>query len=118
MGDLAFRLAVVALAAVVAVVLVRLVRDRGDRPQSIVATGLAPGVYLFSSSSCDECPIARTRLEGVLGRDGYGEIAWEEDPETFDRLGITEVPATLVVADNAAELYPGAPDRLIRSLNP
>lgn len=85
----------------------------------MVATGLAPGVYLFTSSSCDECSIARTRLEGVVGRGGYREIAWEEDPETFDRLGITEVPATLVVAaDDAAELHPGAPNRLIRSLNP
>lgn len=51
---------------------------------------------------------ARTMLDSRLGPDGYTEHAWEEDPSTFQRLGVDEVPAVLVVTkDGSARLFAG-----------
>jgi len=78
----------------------------------IVDTGFAPGLYLFSSRTCNDCATARQRLAGVA----FTEIAWEEEPQTFERLGIADVPSTLVVSANGSGTwYRGVPRSVVRT---
>lgn len=82
-------------------------------PRPLPATDLDTGVYLFTSADCNECALARAKLEDRLGEGGYAEIAWEERPELFADLGVDAVPATMVVAaDGSALLWPGQPDSI------
>ena len=91
-----------------------LVRQRAKRSDRVIdAGGLAPGIYFFSSSTCETCVGARRDLSRLLGPDAFIEFAWEDTPGVFDELGIEAVPATLIVSDGGhAVLYPGAPARL------
>ncbi|MGH8916661.1 MAG: hypothetical protein ACRDZM_19375 [Acidimicrobiia bacterium] len=85
------------------------IRDR-RRPAPIDVTGLAPGVYFFSSATCHECLPARDLIEAALGPEGFVEVKWEEQPATFAEIGIEEVPATIVVEeDRPARLFTGIP---------
>lgn len=118
MDELAVRLAIVTVAAVGAFVLVRTVGGRDTRPRSVETGDLDPGVYLFTSSACGDCDTARLSLQAALDKRGFDEIRWEDDPETFERLGVGAVPATLVVRPGSSLLYPGSPEAAIRSLNP
>ena len=54
--------------------------------------GLEAGVYLFTSETCDSCPRARAALVEVVGAEGFREIAYEDEPETFARLGSAGCP--------------------------
>jgi hypothetical protein len=90
------RLGVVAV-IILLVVLVSIVFRRRPprRSRRIDATGLGPGLYLFTSHGCDSCGRARERL----ARRGftYTELSWEEKPETFEGLGIDAVPSLVAV---------------------
>ena len=118
MDDLAIRLAIVTVAAVGAFALVRTAGSRETRPRSVETGDLNPGVYLFTSSTCGDCDTARLSLQAALDTHGFDEIRWEDDPETFERLGVGAVPATLVVRPGSSLLYLGLPEAAIRSLNP
>lgn len=120
MGEVWIRLFVVAGALVTALVAVTLLRFRARRqPETVESAGLAPGIYLFTSSNCLECAPARRSLIEALGADGFAEVSWEDQSATFGELGVTAVPATLIVrGDGGAKLYPGQPTAALRLLGP
>jgi hypothetical protein len=120
MSDLLTRLVLIAgvLAVAAAAALVIRARARGGARQ-IKATGFAPGVYLFTSSTCPDCGSARRVLIDELGDRGFEEIEWERDPRVFDRLGIDAVPATIVVDESGkGTVWPGSPERAIAGFGP
>lgn len=111
MSDLWLRLGLIggALIVVAAVTLILRSRTTG-RPRRLEATGLDPGVYLFTSATCPTCSAARRSLTGQVGESGFVEVSWEQDPATFDRLGIDAVPATAIISPGGSgTLWPGAP---------
>ena len=118
MSEVWLRLAIVVGAVAVSLLIVGMLRRR-PAVSSSDSGALAPGVYLFTSSTCTDCVGARARLGDRLGSDGYIEIRWEDDPGLFTHLGIDAVPCTVVVGDDgSASLHPGKPDGALRGLNP
>lgn len=120
MSDLSLRLVVVG-GAVVLVLLIVLYLRRRDLAESIRVgrVDLDPGIYLFTSATCDTCEKARRRLERRLGQAGFVEYTWESHPETFAALGIDRVPSSLVVeAGGRGVLWRGQPDRMISTVDP
>jgi hypothetical protein len=90
---------------------------RRHRPvMTIRSLDLEGGVYLFTSEGCDTCATARAKLADSLG-DGFTEFIWEREPEHFGSLAIEAVPSVLVVDESGhGRLYPGQPNRALRSL--
>lgn len=119
MSEPVLRMTLIVGVIVVSLVVVWLDRvRRSRRPRSIVSTGLDEGLYLFTSASCPECASARAVLDEAVG-DGYEEVDWEGHPELFERLQISEVPTTLLVAsDGSARALPGDPTRALGSFGP
>ncbi len=119
MDDVLFRLIVVLAGTGVVIAVSAVLSARKRRPSRAVASsGLAPGFYLFSSIDCGECASARRRLDSAVGGDGYTEITFEAGSAEFDRLGITEVPSTLVVAeDGSAMWHRGVPPGITKTGN-
>lgn len=117
MDDLTIRLVVVGVTALL-VVLAAAATGRRSRARRLIAdTGLAAGIYLFTSGGCGQCAEARDRLAGIVGEAGYTEVPWEKEPATFERLAVGQAPSTLVVApDGSGTWHPGVPGRA--SLNP
>lgn len=92
-------------------------KRRPTRP--VVGSGLAPGIYLFTSRDCAGCASARARLDRMVGFGAYVEMTWETNPGEFERLRITEVPSTVVVAANgSAEWHSGVPSGIVKPGNP
>jgi hypothetical protein len=119
MSDLSLRLSLIFGALVVALVVSLALRMAKRRPVLIDPGTLGPGVYLFSSTSCLDCLPARSKLVERLGDQGFVELMWEREPDTFLELGIDAVPATVVVgADGAATLFAGMPVQALKTLNP
>jgi hypothetical protein len=120
MDDTMVRLLIVLAGTLVVVATAAVLKARGRRPvRAVPGSGLAPGIYLFSSGDCGECSAARTRLDRLVGSDGYRELVWETSPDQFERLRITEVPSTLVVAaDGSAEWHSGVPPGIAKPGNP
>lgn len=111
MNELWIRVVVVAaaVAAAVAVGFRQRRRSRGE-VREMAATGLAPGLYLFSSHACPTCTSARSRLEAGVGADGFTELVWEDDATVFQRLDVVAVPGVLRVHDDGrGTFYPGQP---------
>lgn len=94
LGDeILVRLVVVAIVAGLVVGVARF-RPRPRRtPLNVVGTLAGPGVFLFTATGCDSCDAAREIYVRVLGEDGFTELAWEEHPDTFSRLGVDEIPS-------------------------
>lgn len=108
----------VALAAALAISY-RLTSPGRIRPRSLETGDLAPGIYLFTSSTCADCVPARHKLTEALGPEGFTEIRWDTQPEVLQKLQVDAVPATLVVDEpGQGVLYPGQPDRVLRLLGP
>lgn len=104
-----------AAAAATAVLVVWVLRSRSRRPRRIDPSGMTTGVYLFTTATCLDCEPARRALVQRLGEDGFREVRWEEEPAWFGRLGIDEVPATLVVDGRGrGRVYRGRPGRSVR----
>ena len=119
MSEVWLRVGIVAGAVVIALAIVFVMRRRSGHPTPTETGGLAPGVYLFSSSDCVDCMPARGRLEEALGASGFVEIKWEAEPGIFADLGVDAVPCTVVVShDGTAVRFPGRPDRALERLNP
>jgi hypothetical protein len=120
MDEAAVRLSVVAGVLAAALLTVALLKTRAQgRPEKVNPGDLAPGWYLLASATCLACAPARRALAEALGTGGFTEINWEHDPETFHDLGITAVPATLIVGGSGdADLYLGQPDKALRRLGP
>ena len=80
-------------------------------PERVISeTRLDPGLYLFTSQACPTCAAARSTLEESVGLDGFSEFVWEAEPGRFAALGISAVPAVLLVAEGGdGRLYPGQP---------
>ena len=120
MSEIWIRFSVVAVALLVVLVAVGLLRNRGRAlPETIGSAGFLPGIYLFTSSSCLDCGPARKSLLDALGVGGFTEISWESRPGTFDDLGISAVPSTMIVREEGdSKLYPGLPVAALRDLGP
>lgn len=100
---------------VVGVVVLVLRRNETAKARRVPVTGLRPGIYLFSSTTCPTCITARGKLSEKV--DVFEEIVWEEQPGLFEELGVDAVPAVLVVGDGGAgRLFPGQPDRALREV--
>lgn len=115
MDEVWVRIAVVAGALALAAAIGIWQRDRGRGPvRHLEATGLDPGLYLFSSHACPGCARARERMSSVLGEGGFVEFVWEDQPGVFADIGVSGVPAVLRVgADGVGDLYPGQPRRVL-----
>jgi len=120
MSDLAFRVALVGLALLIAFAAVSIWRRRSRSPhRTLKKTGLEPGVYFFTSSSCADCGAVRKRLASRFGDDGFVEFSWESDRKVLERLDIGVVPSSLVVAGTGAgTLWAGAPDEMFSVVDP
>ncbi|MGH8945199.1 MAG: hypothetical protein ACRDVL_03520, partial [Acidimicrobiia bacterium] len=107
MDELWTRIAIIATALLVAALVVAVRRRKAlNSPRALSATGLEPGIYLFTSADCADCSTARVKLEEIVGPEGFLEIAWEQRPEVFGRLSVEAVPATMVVeADGRGQLW-------------
>ncbi len=113
------RITVVGGALFVVAAVIVLLRWRAKAPRRISATGLEPGIYLFTSQTCPDCGPARETLFRVLGPERVKEIRWEDRPDVFKMLGVKEVPATLVVHEGGrGRIWPGQPDRMLVGLGP
>jgi hypothetical protein len=120
MSDLFARFGLIAGALLIAwLVTVALRRRSSGSPRKLAATGLDAGAYLFTSTACADCGPTRRQLDESLGKGGYTEVSWEEEPGLFHQLGINAVPATLIVdAGGSATLYPGRADKALVVLGP
>lgn len=93
--------------------------DRRGRSgvRNVPAADLAPGVYFFTSATCPTCARARETLERGLGEESYTELRWEDEPSTFGAVGVSAVPAVLIVRDTGeARLFSGQPGRALSEL--
>lgn len=118
MDEIWIRLSLIAGALLIAGMATMLLRRRaGAHRRQIPNTGLAVGIYLFSSSPCLTCRTAREKLKDRVGETGFEEFVWEQEPGLFSELGVDVVPAVLVVEENGSgKLYPGQPDRALRGV--
>ena len=83
------------------------------------ASGMEPGVTIYTSATCDACARARSSLD-ELDVD-FDEVVYEARPEEFERLGITGVPSIVIVApDGRGWIVRGHParSRLARWVQP
>ena len=119
MDEVWARAGLVAGALAVAGIVVLFQRSRARQTvKRVSATGLEPGVYLFTSTTCSSCLQARETLEARLGEGRFRELNWEEASQTFEELGVDAVPAVMVVDGRGrARLFPGQPDRVLRRLS-
>jgi hypothetical protein len=110
MTDTSIRLAVVLSIVVIAgMAAVMAGRAKRARPVITTRTDLAPGVHLFTSSTCRTCKEARRVVASTYGNE-FREIRHEEDPESFGRHGITRVPTAIVMfLDGEATVFEGVP---------
>lgn len=84
-------------------------RRRMARPRQAIRLDLAPGVHLFSSSTCSECVNTRSVLMEVLGKE-FAEVRFEDDPIGFGRFGVAKVPTVIVVGEaGRATIFEGVP---------
>lgn len=86
-------------------------RARTARSYPLVDTGLAPGVYLFTSDDCASCEEAARLL---TDRDiSFSRVSWQANPDLFDRLRIDAVPSVGQVGeDGSGRWWLGVPPRL------
>lgn len=112
MSETILRLVVlVGVALIVALVAWVGSRRQLARPEEAIRPDLAPGVHLFSSSTCDSCAQARRLLTEVVGV-GFAEICFEDDPPGFGRFAIARVPTVIVVGDKGdAVIFEGIPKK-------
>lgn len=120
MSEVWLRVGLIAGALAVAALATVILRSRiTGRPKILEATGLGPGIYLFTSAACPDCSSARRTLIDGLGEDGFVELRWEQEPGMFHQLSIAAVPATVIVADDGSgTLWPGHPEPALNSLGP
>lgn len=120
MSELWLRLGLIAGALAVGALATVILRSRvTGRPKVLMRTGLAPGIYLFTSAACPGCSSARRMLIDELGESGFVELRWEQQPGVFHQLSVDAVPATVIVGeDGSGTLWPGRPERALNSLGP
>jgi hypothetical protein len=120
MNDVTTRALVITAVVTVALLIAwALERRRATRPRRIAASGLQPGIYLFTSEKCPDCASARQALVEALGEQGFVEVTWSDSPTVFERLEIAAVPASLIVdEDGSARCWFGRPDRLLAARGP
>ncbi|HZD24366.1 MAG TPA: hypothetical protein VE569_13345 [Acidimicrobiia bacterium] len=118
MSEIWIRLPLVAGALTMAGLVAAVQRRRTRHPvREVKAVPLEAGVFFFSSATCSTCADARTKLDASLGDGGYTEFVWEEQQKLFADLEIDAVPSVLIVSQSGTgRLYPGQPDRALRSL--
>ncbi len=118
MDEIWARVGLVAGALAVAGAVILIQRWRARRSiRAVEVTDAAPGVYFFSSSTCPTCERARAKLDARLGKDGYTEYAWEEDPGPFGDFDVDAVPAVAILEEGGrGRLYPGQPEKALSRL--
>lgn len=61
---------------------------------SLDLEGIEGRVVFFSDANCTRCDIVRAHLESLDAE--YVEIAYDRDPETHRRVGVTGVPVVVI----------------------
>lgn len=115
MDDVFSRALVIAVALVAAGVTMLILHHLSRRPRNI-QTDLADGVHFFSSTACSSCETARVSLVEGLGDTGFAEYRWDVHQELFETLGVTSVPAYMVVRSAKGVLYFGDPAAMLAAL--
>ncbi len=97
------RLLVVLAVLAVAVMVARL-QNRGAAVARHRRTfvGLAPGVYVFASRTCDQCETVEALVEEAIGTGRHRTIWWDESPHIFESNDIDRVPAIAQVGSDGA----------------
>lgn len=118
MDEIWARLGLVVGALAVAGCVILIQRWRARLPiRTVDVADAPPGVYFFSSSTCQTCERARAKLDARLGEDGYMEYAWEDDPGPFGDFDVDAVPAVVILEEGGRGLlYPGQPDKALSRL--
>ncbi len=113
MSEIWLRLAGVVGAAAVGLAWAWVARRRAaTRPRKVRMPGLGPGVFLFTSETCESCTPAREAVARHLGSDGFREIVWEQEPAMFDRYAVARVPTVVRLdAEGNGVAFEGVPDR-------
>ncbi len=108
-AEIALRLGVVAVVAAGVCLIAR--RPAGPGHDWPIGVLEGPGIFFFSSRTCDSCQEARLVLNQSLG-DDFREIAWEDDPDGWVAFGVDSVP-TVVLVDSLGRVLDdvvGLPD--------
>ena len=93
------------LVAVILVLVVARARPAfRPKPLSIAGNLDGPGVFLFTSETCDSCVAARAVYVDVLGEDGFVEHSWEAQASLLTRLGVEEIPVGTVLGADGTEI--------------
>ena len=103
-NDVIVRVVVVLFAAAVVFAIARFRPSRRPAALKIDGNLEGPGVFLFTSETCDSCHRARARYREVLGDDGFVEYTWEAEPALLSRLGVEEIPVGSVVGAAGQEI--------------
>jgi hypothetical protein len=109
-SETAVRLLIVGVVLVAILVAARRsASHRRARPRAVSRKDLLPGIYLFSSTTCETCREARRVLDRVYpGR--YQEVRFDDDPAGFGGHEILRVPTVLVVTSGGnATSFEGVP---------
>lgn len=116
MDEIWLRVVLVAVMFAIAVGIAMARRGQRLAVRSIASPDLSAGLYLFSSEGCATCDSARAVIVESRG-DDFIELVWERQPELFEKLAIDAVPSVLIVdGSGAGRLFPGKPERALRSL--
>ena len=112
-SDVTLRLVAVVVMAAVVVGVARYRPRRRGRALRVEGNLEGPGVYLFTASACDSCNSARAVYLEELGTDGFTEFTWEDRPGLLTRLGVGEIPASIVLDSSGREVdsFVGIPPR-------
>lgn len=114
MTDLVVRLVLIAVVVAAATGVASWARRR-ERRRALRApldlTDLDGDILFFSDAVCSRCDVMRARLV-ALGVE-FHEIAYDRDPETHRRVGVTGVPLVVVRDATGVEVrrFAGVPGR-------
>ncbi len=98
------RVLVVVAAGLLVLAIARFRPPPKAKPLTIEGNLTGPGVFLFTSETCDSCADARAFYTKVLGDGGFVEITWESDPALLTRLGVWEIPVGTVLGSTGEVL--------------
>jgi hypothetical protein len=103
-ADGIIRLVVVVVAVVLIVAVARVRPEHKPVALNIKGNLEGPGIFLFTSETCDSCEAARAIYRDVLGADGFTEISWDTEPALLTRLGVEEIPVGTVLDGSHSEI--------------
>lgn len=92
----------------------RLKATRRGEPVDVGSLGLASGAVVFTRDQCSNCARVMRLVEELA--IPIRQVRIEEEPEVFERLGVTAVPLTVVTDTTGSSRYQFAGVPSLRSL--